>query len=82
MGKFPIQTGKERKEQLYMRAIELFDRGKSWECGIPLCKELAHQYEAELFDYTKLAAILVSGYVTLRYVQRFFENLWLVINGL
>ena len=43
-----------------MEAIRLFDEGKSWECGIPLCKELAKLYETELFDYQKLAAILVS----------------------
>ena len=42
-----------------MEAIKLFDQGKSWECGIPLCKELAKLYELELFDYQKLAAILV-----------------------
>ena len=43
-----------------MEAIKLFDQGKSWECGIPLCKELAILYETDLFDYQKLAAILVS----------------------
>ena len=31
-----------------------------WECGIPLCKELAGIYETKLFDYDKLASILVS----------------------
>lgn len=59
MGKYPAQSCRERKEGLYMRAVQLFDQGKSWECGIPLCKELARLYETEFFDYTKLAAILV-----------------------
>jgi len=58
--KFPLQTAQERKEGLYQRALELFDRGKAWECGIPLCKELASMYEMEFFNYTKLAATLVS----------------------
>ncbi len=63
--KFPSQTAQERKEQLYQRALDLFDRGKAWECGIPLCKELASMYEMDYFDYTKLAANLVSGCGTL-----------------
>lgn len=58
--KYQSQTAQERKEQLYMNAILLFDQGKAWECGIPLCKELGKMYETEFFDYTKLAAILVS----------------------
>ena len=59
-GRFPMQTSLQRKEVLYMEAIRLFDQGKSWECGIPLCKELAKLYETDLFDYQKLASILVS----------------------
>ena len=59
-GRFPAQSSLHRREELYMEAIRLFDEGKSWECGIPLCKELAKLYETELFDYQKLAAILVS----------------------
>ena len=59
-GRFPAQSPLRRREELYMEAIRLFDEGKSWECGIPLCKELAKLYETELFDYQKLAAILVS----------------------
>ena len=40
---------------------------QTWECGIRLCKELSALYENELFDYHKLAAILVisvSSYAT------------------
>ena len=55
-----MQTSLQRKEALYMDAVRLFDQGKSWECGIPLCKELAKLYETDLFDYQKLASILVS----------------------
>ncbi len=42
-----------------MDAVRLFNEGKSWECGVPLCKELATLYETQLYDYTKLASILV-----------------------
>ena len=44
-----------------MDAVRLFNEGKSWECGIPLCKELATLYETDLYNYTKLAKILVSN---------------------
>uniref|UniRef100_A0A8D9BP44 Dedicator of cytokinesis protein 3 n=1 Tax=Cacopsylla melanoneura TaxID=428564 RepID=A0A8D9BP44_9HEMI len=47
-----------RKEQLYYEIISYFDKGKCWEKGIPLCKELAELYEKRLFDYKKLSAIL------------------------
>lgn len=48
----------QRKEQLYMKSIAYFDRGKCWEKGIPLCKELADFYETRLYDYGKLSHIL------------------------
>ena len=38
---------------------------QTWECGIRLCKELSELYEKELFDYHKLAAILVFSHCTL-----------------
>lgn len=41
-----------------MKSIAYFDRGKCWEKGIPLCKELAEFYETRLYDYNKLSHIL------------------------
>ncbi|XP_065900793.1 dedicator of cytokinesis protein 2-like [Dysidea avara] len=67
-GKYPEQMERERKEQLYMEAIGFFNEGKTWECGIRLCKELAQLYEMEQFDYHKLAAILETE-------ARFFKNI-------
>ncbi|KAK7862569.1 hypothetical protein R5R35_004185 [Gryllus longicercus] len=58
----------QRKEQLYRQIIHYFDRGKCWEKGIPLCKELAELYELHLFDYAKLSDIL-------RTQARFFDNI-------
>lgn len=31
-----------------------------WEYGIKWCKELAKQYETEIYDYIQLSKILVS----------------------
>lgn len=50
------KTHRELKETLYQEIIELFDKGKMWECAIELCKELANQYENEIFDYNQLSA--------------------------
>ncbi|XP_053682558.1 dedicator of cytokinesis protein 1 isoform X2 [Sabethes cyaneus] len=43
------------KEKLYRDIIDLFDRGKMWESAIDMCKELAQQYENEIYDYLSLA---------------------------
>ncbi|RWS21943.1 dedicator of cytokinesis protein 3-like isoform X4, partial [Leptotrombidium deliense] len=48
----------QRKESLYLVIIDNFDKGKCWEEGIPLIKELAQFYETRLFDYYKLSTLL------------------------
>lgn len=54
----PQQPEWQRKELLYHKIIHYFDRGKCWEKGIPLCKELAGLYETRLYDYAKLSEVL------------------------
>ncbi|XP_015795969.1 dedicator of cytokinesis protein 3 isoform X2 [Tetranychus urticae] len=58
----------QRKESLYLAIIDYFDRGKCWEEGIPLIKELAEFYEKKLFDYQKLSNLLKQE-------ARFFDNI-------
>jgi dedicator of cytokinesis protein 1 len=53
-----ITSHRQLKEALYLDSIDLFDRGKMWECALSLCKELARQYEEETFDYGRLGALL------------------------
>ena len=36
---------------------------QTWEKAIELCKELAEQYQSYLYDYMKLANILVCIYI-------------------
>lgn len=62
--RYPAQTASQRLERLYQDATRLFDEGKCWEYGVTLCKEMAKVYELELFDYQKLADILVSAGIT------------------
>ncbi|CAK8675724.1 unnamed protein product [Clavelina lepadiformis] len=52
------QTHRELKEALYYDIVDLFQRGKMWEEGIKLCKELATQHEQETFRYQQLSEIL------------------------
>uniref|UniRef100_A0A8C9UA53 Dedicator of cytokinesis 3 n=1 Tax=Scleropages formosus TaxID=113540 RepID=A0A8C9UA53_SCLFO len=46
----------QRKEALSRKVIHYFNKGKAWEYGIPVCRELAAQYEAS-YDYQSLSWI-------------------------
>uniref|UniRef100_A0A182NGG6 DOCKER domain-containing protein n=1 Tax=Anopheles dirus TaxID=7168 RepID=A0A182NGG6_9DIPT len=58
----------EQKEKIYKNIISYFDKGKCWEKGIPLCKELAVFYERKRFDYNRLSDVLVQE-------AKFFQNI-------
>ncbi|XP_052865732.1 dedicator of cytokinesis protein 3 isoform X1 [Anopheles cruzii] len=58
----------EQKEKIYKNIISYFDKGKCWEKGIPLCKELAMFYERKRFDYNRLSDVLVQE-------AKFFQNI-------
>ncbi|KAI9513998.1 Dedicator of cytokinesis protein 3 [Dissostichus eleginoides] len=53
---YPAQTEWHRKEGLCRKVVHYFNKGKCWEFGIPLCRELAFQYET-LYDYQSLSWI-------------------------
>ncbi|XP_078065470.1 dedicator of cytokinesis protein 3 isoform X1 [Mustelus asterias] len=53
---YPAQTEWQRKEGLCRQVINYFNKGKCWEYGIPLCRELASQYEV-FYDYHSLSWI-------------------------
>ncbi|XP_060529581.1 dedicator of cytokinesis protein 3 isoform X2 [Cylas formicarius] len=55
---YPNHTECQVKELLYRQIINYFDKGKCWEKGIPLLKELANLYETIFFDYKQLSDIL------------------------
>ncbi|KAJ8345593.1 hypothetical protein SKAU_G00297860 [Synaphobranchus kaupii] len=60
---YPAQSEWQRKEALSRKVIHYFNKGKCWEYGIPLCRELAFQYEL-LYDYQSLSWIrkMEAGY--------------------
>uniref|UniRef100_A0A8D3BLA3 Dedicator of cytokinesis 1 n=1 Tax=Scophthalmus maximus TaxID=52904 RepID=A0A8D3BLA3_SCOMX len=65
-------TQGQLKDQLYQQIINYFDKGKMWEEAIILGKELAEQYENEMFDFEQLSA-------SLRKQAQFYENIVKVI---
>uniref|UniRef100_A0AAQ6AIW6 Dedicator of cytokinesis 1 n=1 Tax=Amphiprion ocellaris TaxID=80972 RepID=A0AAQ6AIW6_AMPOC len=65
-------TEGQLKDQLYQQIINYFDKGKMWEEAIILGKELAEQYENEMFDFEQLSA-------SLRKQAQFYENIVKVI---
>ncbi|XP_074866180.1 dedicator of cytokinesis protein 2 [Carettochelys insculpta] len=66
------QTHRQLKENLYETIIEYFDKGKMWEESISLCKELAEQYEMEIFDYELLSQKLIQQ-------AKFYENIMKIL---
>lgn len=75
----PLQRGKKFKIHLcYLKLLififlcvqilKNFDKGKCWEKGIPLCKELAEFYETKRFDFDALSEILILQ-------AKFFQNI-------
>ncbi|XP_053150926.1 dedicator of cytokinesis protein 2 isoform X2 [Hemicordylus capensis] len=66
------QTHRQLKEHLYAMIIEYFDKGKMWEEAIYLCKQLAEQYEMEVFDYELLSQNLIQQ-------AKFYENIMKIL---
>ncbi|XP_023601649.1 LOW QUALITY PROTEIN: dedicator of cytokinesis protein 1 [Myotis lucifugus] len=69
---YQATTQGQLKEQLYQEIIHYFDKGKMWEEAIALGKELAEQYENEMFDYEQLSKLLKKQ-------AQFYENIVKVI---
>ncbi|XP_063303573.1 dedicator of cytokinesis protein 2 [Pelobates fuscus] len=66
------QTHRHLKECLYGTIIGYFDKGKMWEEAISLCKQLADQYEMEIFDYELLSQCLTQQ-------AKFYENIMKIL---
>ncbi|XP_077122133.1 dedicator of cytokinesis protein 2 [Ranitomeya variabilis] len=66
------QTHRQLKETLYGVIIGYFDKGKMWEEAISLCKQLADQYEMEIFDYELLSPCLTQQ-------ANFYENIMKIL---
>nr|XP_043876933.1 dedicator of cytokinesis protein 4b isoform X1 [Solea senegalensis] len=56
---YPMQSEWQRKEYLHHTIVQNFDRGKCWENGIILCRELADQYES-YYDYRNLSKMRMT----------------------
>ncbi|CAO3663881.1 unnamed protein product [Rhizopus stolonifer] len=54
----PSQSSFSRKESLYLKMATYLEEGNAWELCLDICKELAFEYENNVYDYTKMADIL------------------------
>lgn len=52
---FPEQSSFERKECVYFEMIKYYEDGKAWDNALACYRELADQYEVNVFDYSKLS---------------------------
>ncbi|XP_031549558.1 dedicator of cytokinesis protein 1-like [Actinia tenebrosa] len=73
-GKYIAETQRQLKELLYKDIILYFDKGKSWEEAISMCKELAKQYEEQTFEYIKLSELLKQQ-------AKFYDNIITQVRG-
>ncbi|KZT56696.1 hypothetical protein CALCODRAFT_483819 [Calocera cornea HHB12733] len=55
----PRQTQFDRKETLSLLVLDYLGKGKAWEIGVEICKELATQHGEVTFNYHKLSEILM-----------------------
>ncbi|TKA32881.1 hypothetical protein B0A50_01107 [Salinomyces thailandicus] len=53
--KMAAQTAFDRKEFLYFEMCQHFEQGSCWHRALDAYKELAHQYEYNVYDFSKLA---------------------------
>lgn len=52
---FPAQSSFERKERIYFDIINHFENGHAWSHALEAYRDLAKQYEYQVFDFAKLA---------------------------
>lgn len=64
---YPSQTERERKEQLYIDIINLFDKDNDWEKAIKYSKELQQYYE-DNFLYGNIKDVAIQ-------IGEFYENI-------
>lgn len=57
LNEIPEHKESDRKEELYLLCIKLFEKGLDYENAIQLCKELRTYYEEITYDYFKLGGI-------------------------
>lgn len=53
--KMPSQSAFERKEAIYFDMCSHFEKGQAWQRALTAYRELADQYEHNVFDFYKLA---------------------------
>lgn len=65
---YPEQSSFERRECIYFDMIKHYEDDRAWDNALACYRELADQYEANVFDYSKLARAQ-------RAMAKIFENI-------
>ena len=74
---FPPQKSMQRKERLYVQAMQMFDKAQYWEGSLKLCKELNTFYINGLYDYEKVSNTLkkmADYYRSIEKTDRFYPS--------
>lgn len=54
------QTHRHLKDELYKEIVEFYSKGDMYEFALEICKELAQQYEFEIYDYKGLSELHIK----------------------
>ncbi|GMH72801.1 hypothetical protein TrRE_jg3684 [Triparma retinervis] len=74
---FPAQASMQRKERLYVQAMQMFDKAQYWEGSLKLCEELNTFYINGLYDYDKVTNTLkkmADYYKSIKNTDRFYPS--------
>ena len=55
---FPRQSALARREAIYIKAMDLFEKGQQWEAALELAEALKRQFSQVTYEYNKLSALL------------------------
>ena len=78
---FPRQSALARREVLYMRAIDLFEKGQQWEPALELAEALKRQFGSVAFDFDKRSALLrrcAGWYDSILSSERYYPSVFRV----
>ncbi|KZT43476.1 hypothetical protein SISSUDRAFT_1039891 [Sistotremastrum suecicum HHB10207 ss-3] len=74
---FPRQSHFARKETLSLLMLDYLGKGKAWESGIEICKELILQHSQVTFNYGRLSELLAHQATLVKHIvsdQRYYSD--------
>jgi hypothetical protein len=78
---FPEETALQRRESIYMQAMDLFERGQQWEMALELADALKRQWSTVTMEYRKLSQLLLrcaEWYKSILDTERYYPSVFRV----